>query len=128
MKCREFWVKADGRLVCNVPRYSGSVVGTVEDPPKGLSASQKRQISEWKRVREIARGIADYFHVASLEDGLVLVWASFTAPMGADDILDRIRVNLEEIRRPLDKGGNLYPGQPVGPASEGLPISDSGSR
>lgn len=107
MKCSQFWVWNDGRLICNTPRQSGPgmSVGNAVNPPARLNTTQLRQISEWKRVVEVASGIRDYFEVSSYEPGSVDVTVSFSAPIGAVAHHETIRDNILEIVDQLKKAG-----------------------
>ena len=99
MRCSQFLVLNDGMLRCNTPIASGPhmTVGKVDAPPRGLNATQRRQIDEWKEIKTTASQIADYFEVDSYGLGDILVLISFTGPWGIEPIYNKIRSSVGGI-------------------------------
>jgi len=105
MRCQKFWIRNDGKFACNTSMRSGGFEYDVRKPHPKLNAAQRRQAEEWKEAKEVIGRISDYFEVYSYEPGSLHIRASFTAPFGAEDIHNKIRVNVLEIAETLNKGG-----------------------
>jgi hypothetical protein len=97
-------IRPDGKIVCHSALASAGV-GYVEDPPAGLNTSQRRQIKEWKRLKQIAGEIRDYFEVWSHYSGDIEVSVSFTGPLDAERVHEKIRINILAIAESLKKSG-----------------------
>lgn len=98
-------IAPDGKIRCSNAVALNEVVGNIEDPPAGLNTSQRRQIKEWKRLKEIAGQIRDYFEVWSHYSGDIEVSVSFTGPLDAERVHEKIRINILAIAESLKKSG-----------------------
>lgn len=98
-------IPPDGKILCSSALVLNEVVGNIEDPPAGLNTSQRRQIKEWKRLKQIVGEIGDYFEVWSHYYGDVEVSASFTGPLEVEQVHEKIRINILAIAESLKKAG-----------------------
>lgn len=98
-------IPPDGKILCDSALASNEVVGNIEDPPAGLNTSQRRQIKEWKGLKQIVGQIRDYFEVWSYYRGEVEVSVSFTGPLDAVPVHEKIRINILGIIESLWKAG-----------------------
>ena len=105
MKCRRFWIKANGSIVCNSELVSGTVVGNVMHPPKKLSPTQRRRVDEWREVKALSLRIADYFDVWSYEPGTIDIEVSLIGPFGSEDVARKIRAGIIKISDQLNFSG-----------------------
>jgi hypothetical protein len=98
-------IPPDGKILCSTALASNMPVGNIEDPPAGLNTSQRRQIKEWERLKQIIGQIRDYFEVWSHYSGDVEVSVSFTGPVGVEQVHRKIRDNILAIIDSLKKAG-----------------------
>lgn len=98
-------IPPDGKILCSSALALNEVVGNIEDPPAGLNTSQRRQIKEWKGLKQIAGQVMDYFEVWSHYSGDVEVSVSFTGPLDAERLHEKIGINILTIARSLKKAG-----------------------
>lgn len=105
VKCRRISIVPDGKILCDSALVLNEVVGNVEDPPAGLNASQRKQIKEWKRLKQIAGQVRDHFEVWSHYSGETEGSVSFTGPVGNERLHEKIRTNLFGIVESLKKAG-----------------------
>jgi hypothetical protein len=105
VKCGKISIPPDGRILCFSELALNMPVGNIEDPPAGLNTSQRRQIKEWVRLKQIVRQVRDYFEVWSHYDGEIEVSVSFTGPVGVEQVHAKIRSNIFAIVEALKKAG-----------------------
>lgn len=98
-------IPPDGKILCDSALALNEVVGNIENPPTGLNTSQRRQIKEWMRLKQIVGQVRDYFEVWSHYSGEVEVSVSFTGPLDVAPVHEKIRINILGIIESLWKAG-----------------------
>jgi hypothetical protein len=98
-------IPPDGKILCDSALALNEVVGNIENPPAGLNTSQLKKIKEWKRLKQIVEGIRDYFEVWSHYSGDTEVSVSFTGPLDAEGLHEKIGINILTIARSLKTAG-----------------------